>query len=110
MPSPARGKLLLIIVLLRTPRRRLAGAERGSRVSQALLNRRCERVRASKHAPRNTFRVFKRRHGLTDIAERRAAPVGGHTEHNRVNLPHLEREFIAVSENASRDWNCFAQQ
>ena len=98
--------MLLPLHALRRRRRRVAGAERGSRVSQGLRKTRCKRMRASEHAPRNTFRVLKRRHGLTGIVERRA---GGDTEHNRVNLPHLERGFIALSENASRLGNRFAQ-
>ncbi len=53
-------------------RRRLAGAERGSRVSQVALNCRCERVRAAHHAPRGPFRLFERRHGFAEIVERRA--------------------------------------
>ena len=32
----------------------------------------CERVRAAKHAPRNPFRILKRRHGLAEIVARGA--------------------------------------
>jgi len=48
---------------------RFAGAERGSRVLQILLNLRCERMRATKHAPSYSSRVLKRRHGLAEIVE-----------------------------------------
>ena len=47
-----------------------AGAERGSRVSQCVLNALCGRVCATEHAPRDAFRVFERRHGLAAIVER----------------------------------------
>ena len=43
------------------------GAERGSRVLQVVLYVRGERVRATKHAPRNPFRLLERRHGLAEI-------------------------------------------
>ena len=56
---------------LRTPRRRLAGAERGSRISQVFLHPRCERVRAPEHAPRNPFGALEHCHGLAQIVERR---------------------------------------
>ena len=42
-----------------------AGAERGSRVSQFVLNSLCDRVR-------DPFRVLERRHGLVEIVERGA--------------------------------------
>ena len=45
------------------------GAERGLRVSQLVLNLRCERMRATKHAPRDPFSVLERRHGLAQIVE-----------------------------------------
>ena len=50
--------------------RRFAGAERGSRFSQPLLNPRCDRVRAAEHAPRNPFRVLESRHAFAEIVER----------------------------------------
>ena len=50
-------------------RRRFAGAERGSRVSQSSFNLQCGRVRASEHAPRDPFRVLERRHALAEIVE-----------------------------------------
>ena len=46
--------------------------ERGTRVSQAALNRRGDRVRATEHAPRGPFYLLERRHGLAEIIERRA--------------------------------------
>ena len=53
-------------------RRRLAGAEVGSPVSQGNLNRPYGRVRAAKHTTRGPFRVLERRHGLAEIVERGA--------------------------------------
>ena len=57
---------------LRTPsrRRRLAGAERGSRFLQGISNPQYVRVRATEHAPRGPCRVLERRHGLAEIVER----------------------------------------
>ena len=45
-----------------------AGAERGSRVSQFVLNSLCDRVR-------DPFRVLERRHGLVEIVERGAGVI-----------------------------------
>ena len=68
-------------------RRRFAGAEGGSRVSQdAPIGRRCKRVRAAKHAPCDRFRVLERRHGLAEIVERGAGVL---VERRRVITPHL---------------------
>ena len=50
-------------------RRRFAGAERGPRLSQAVLNPHCGRVRATKHAPRNPCCLLERRHCLAEIVE-----------------------------------------
>ena len=61
------------VTSLRTRRRRLAGAERGSRVLQCVLNCRCVRVRATEHAPRDTIRVLEHRHGLAESVERGAS-------------------------------------
>ena len=64
--------------------------ERGSRVSQMLLNPCCFRMRATKHAPRDPFSVLERRHGLAQIVE-----GGGrvHAERMRVIPPHrVERK------------------
>ena len=49
-----------------------AGAERGARVSQFVLNRFCGRMRATKHAPRGPLRVLERLHALAEIIERGA--------------------------------------
>ena len=47
-----------------------AGAERGSRRSQGILNHCCERMHATKYASRGTFDLLERFHGLAEIAER----------------------------------------
>ena len=92
---------------LRTRRRRLAGAEHGSRASQGILDPRCVGVRAAEHAPRDPFCVLERRHGLAEIVKRSATGVD---ERRHVIRPHPEREVITLSENASRHGNRFAQQ
>ena len=51
---------------------RFAGAERGSRVLQFVLNLRCGRVRATEDALGDPFRLLERRHGLAEIVERGA--------------------------------------
>ena len=66
---PRTSRPVGLVLSLRALRRRFAGAERGSRVSQGSLNPRCVRVRASQHAPRGRRRVLKRRHGLTEIVD-----------------------------------------
>ena len=68
---------------------RLAGAERGSRLSQVILHRRCERMRASEDAPCDPFRLLERRHGLAEIVKRGAVVLA---EHIRIQRPQLERE------------------
>ena len=60
------------LLLELAPRRRLAGGERGSRVSQFVLNVYCERVRAAEHASGDRFRLLERRHGLAEVVERGA--------------------------------------
>ena len=50
--------------------RRFASAERRSRESKLLLNRRCERVRTTEHAPRRPRRLLERIHGLAEIVKR----------------------------------------
>ena len=62
-------------------RRRLAGAEHGSRVLQIAPHRSCQRMRATQHAPRDQFRVLERRHSLAEIVER---GVSVEVEHLRV--------------------------
>jgi len=71
------------------------------------LNRRCERVRATKHAPSCPFRLRNRRHGLADIVERGAVGVA---ERDRVIHPHPERDVITISENTPRHEFHFARQ
>ena len=51
-------------------RRRLAGAERGSRFSQVALNPLCDWVCATEHAPRSPFHVLERCHGLAPAFQR----------------------------------------
>ena len=87
-------------------RRRLAGAEHGTRVSQGSLNCRCERMRATHHAPGRPFRLLERRHGLAEIVERGG---GVFAECTRVDRPHLERDIMILSVNASRHGLHFAQ-
>ena len=65
------------MVLLGSRRRRLAGAEHGSRVSQFALDLHSVRVRAAEHAPSDPFRVLERRHGLAEIVERGVGVLGG---------------------------------
>ena len=84
----------------------IAAAERGSRVSQVILNPRCNRVRAAEHTPCGPSRVLKRLNGLAEIVER---GVGVPVERLRVNFPHRERDSIILSENASRREYCLAQ-
>ena len=62
--------MFVLYLVLRIAWRRLAGAERGSRVSQGSLDRLCGRVRTAEHAPRGPFRLLERRHGLAEIVER----------------------------------------
>ena len=57
----------LDLVFLDSRRRRLAGAERGSRFSQGVLNPFCDRVRATEHAPGGPCRIFEDRHALAEI-------------------------------------------
>ena len=95
--------------LLRTPwrRRRLAGAERGSRFSQGSPNRHCGWVLTTEHAPRDPSRVLERRHGLADIVERGAGVI---VERRRVNRPQPKRGDITLPEDPLRHRNHFAQQ
>ena len=58
--------------IIRPRRRRFAGAERGSRLSQFALNAHCGRVRAAEHAARDLCRILEHRHGLAEIVERGA--------------------------------------
>ena len=85
----------------------LAYAERGSYYLQVLFSLRCEWVRATKHASRDPFNFLERRHALAEIVERRA---GALAERLRLSFPHLEREIMTLSEDASRHGHYFAQQ
>ena len=58
--------------------------ERGSRVYQGGLNPHCERVCATKYAPRGPCYLLERRHGLAEIIERGARVIA---ERLRVNFP-----------------------
>ena len=87
--------------------RRFAGAERGLRVLQSVLNPYGERVRATEHAARGPFRFLKCFYGLTEIDERGTIVQ---VEGLRKNPPHLECEFMAFSENAPCHGHHFAHQ
>jgi hypothetical protein len=54
------------------------------RFSQLNLDRLCDRVRATKHAPRDPFRILERRHGLAEIVERGGGVL---VERHRVTVP-----------------------
>ena len=92
---------------MRVPRRRFAGAERVSRVSQSGLKLRCARMRATKDAPSGPFHVLEHRQGLAEIVGR-----GGWVlvERQRVNFPKTERYRIIIAEDASRHGHHFAKQ
>ena len=85
----------------------LAGAERGSRISQGFLNPPCVWVRAAEEAPRGPCRLFERRFRLAEIVER---GVGVLEERPRVTPPHPERDLSIRAENASCNGYRFAQQ
>ena len=61
-------------------------------------------MRAAEHAPRGPFRLLESCHGLADIVERAVV------ERLRVIPPHLERDIMTLSKNASRHGNHVAQQ
>ena len=66
-----RGGNLCVLLFLSARRwLRFAGGERGSRLSQVVLNTSGERVRATEDAPRGPSRVLVRRHSLAEIDER----------------------------------------
>ena len=93
---------------LRSPlQRRLAGAERGSRVRQDSLKRPYDRVRAAEDTPRSPFRALERRHGLAEIVECGGGVV---VERLCVKPPHPKRDIMIISENASRHGHRFSQQ
>ena len=108
--SPVQRVAILLplhTLLLRRRRRRFAGGGRGSRFLQFQLNIRCERVLATKHAPRGPFRLLECRHGFAEIVERGAVVL---VERHRVTPTHPERELMILSEDASCHGHCFAQQ
>ena len=91
----------------RRHRRHLSDAEHRLRVLQvAPKSRLRERVRATEHAPRNTFSVLERRHGLAEIVERGAVLESASA------YIHLILSVVSVlsPENASRHGHRFAQQ
>ena len=93
---------------LRFARRRFAGAERGSRLSQEVPTKSCcERVRSTKGAPRNPFGVLEGRHGLAEISERGAGVL---VERPCVIRPHPERIYGTLPVTTSRQGHRFAQQ
>ena len=81
--------------------------ERGSRDSKVLHNRRYGRVRASKHAPRNPFRVLDCLNAFAQIVEGGAV---GSAERLRVNRPHPERNLTILAKKASRHGRQLAQE
>ena len=82
------------LVFVRCLQTSVAGAERGSCVSQIALNVYYERVRTAEHAPRDPFRILERRYGLAEIVER---GTGVLVERPPVKQPHSEREIIILS-------------
>ena len=77
----------------------LAGGEGDSRVSQVVLKRSCERVRASKHAPRGPFNLLERIYGLAELSERGGGVIA---DRSRVIPPRHERGLITFPEDAPR--------
>ena len=80
--------------------RSLAGAEDGSRVSHGYLDPRCDRMRATEHAPRDPFRGLERRYCLAEIVE---CGAGVPVERRRKNPPQPKRDLRILSEDPSRD-------
>ena len=75
--------------------------------TQVSLNNLRERVRAAEHAPRGPFCFLERRRGLADIVERGS---GDFAARHRAHPPHPEREFVTLSENASRHGYRFSKK
>ena len=110
MVGAANGWRVMIVDVLSSVcinRRRLAGTERGSRVSYFSLDSCCERMRATHHAPGDPSRVLERRHCLVKIVERGAGVL---VKRLRVCPPRLERDSMSFSENASRHGRHSAHQ
>ena len=61
----------------------------------------------TEHAPLGPFRLLERRHGLAEIVERGGRVLA---ERRRVIPPHIERESLVLTKNASRHGNQLAQQ
>ena len=76
-----------------------AGAERGTCVLQCVLDLRCERVRATEHAPRGPFYILESLHGLAEIVELGAVVT---VERTCIRRSHCERDIMILPENASR--------
>lgn len=64
-------------------------------------------MRAAQHAPRDPFRVLECCHGLAEIVE---CGVWVVVERPRVKQPHLERDIIALAENAPHHGHRLAKQ
>ena len=76
-----------------------AGAERGSRDLQILLNPCREWMRAAEHTPRGSCILLVHRHGFAEIAKRSA--IAQVNRRLRVKRPHLEHHCISFAQNAS---------
>ena len=96
---PRRHRLDGLTEGLEEARGRLPGSERGSRILELALNPRCERVRATEHAPRGSFGVLERFHGFKEILGRGGGVLG---ERRRVTPPHPERGLVTLREDPSR--------
>ena len=84
-----------------------AGVERVSRVLQLMLNRFCERMRATKYASYGLRRLLECINGLAEIV---VCGGGVDVERLRVSRPYLERELITLAEDAPRHRQCFTHQ
>ena len=58
-------------------------------------------MRAAEHAPRDPSRILERRYGLVEIVQCGVFVI---VERLRVTPPHLERQSITFSENASENY------
>ena len=69
-------------------------------------------MRAAEDASRDPFRVLECLDGLAEIVERGAGAQAEAeaAERLRIKPPHPEREFMTISENASRHGHHFEQQ
>ena len=62
---------------------------------------------AAQHAPGGRFQILERLHGLAEIFQR---GVVVHVERACVIRPHLERELMSLTKNASRHGRRFTRQ